>query len=156
MFIFIGIILNLLGIIGILFPVLPGIILNYIPIILLYINRGEEQIDFATLLVFGVLSISAVLLDYILPILEVKKFGASRKGLWCSIIGMIIGILFFPPFGMFFGLFLGSIIGELWSGKESSQAFKAGLATFLGSFTSLVFKLILAITMAIYFLFHLS
>lgn len=155
MFILIGIILNILGIIGIIIPVLPGIILNYFSLILVYIIRGKEELNFFTLFVFGVLTVLVTLLDYILPLIGAKKFGASRMGLWSSAIGMVIGILFFPPFGMFLGLLVGSIVGELLAGNEGSQALKAGFATFLGSLTSVVFKLILAVMMTICFLFHL-
>ena len=150
-----GIILNIIGILGVILPALPGIVLNYIALVLLYTVRGEAVFGIRILIVFGVLTFMVTLLDYILPILGAKKYGASRQGIWGAVIGMLIGMLFFPPLGIVFGLLIGAFVGEIMAGKEHSQALRAGLATFLGSLTSMVVKLVLAIVMTIYFLIHI-
>ena len=90
-----------------------------------------------------------------LPLVGAKKFGASRTGIIFAAIGMITGIIFFPPSGIFFGLLIGAFIGELIAGKNQSQAFKAGFVTFLGILTSMVVKLMLAVVMTVYYLWHL-
>mgnify|MGYP001079769119 CR=1 FL=1 len=149
-----GIILNILGIIGIVVPALPGIILNYLALFLLYISRGEEAIGLNALIMFGLLTLLVALLDYILPLAGAKKLGASRTGIIFAVIGMITGMIFFPPFGIFFGLLIGAFVGELIAGKSQSQAFKAGLVTFLGILTSMVVKLMLAVVMTVYYLWH--
>ncbi len=155
MLIIIGIILNMIGIIGVIVPALPGIVLNYIALILLYTVKGEAEFSLRMLIVFGILTGLVVLLDYILPLLGARKYGASRMGIWGAVIGMVIGIVFFPPFGIIFGLLMGAFLGELIAGKEQSQALRAGFATFLGSLTSMVVKLLLAIVMTVYFFIHL-
>ena len=155
MLILIGILLNIIGIIGIVVPALPGIILNYLALILLYISRGEEAIGLSVLITFGLLSFLVALLDYILPLAGAKKYGASRTGIIFAVLGMIAGMVFYPPFGIFFGLLIGAFVGELIAGKSQSQAFKAGIATFLGSITSMVVKLMLAVVMTAYYLWHL-
>jgi uncharacterized protein YqgC (DUF456 family) len=149
-----GIILNILGIIGIVVPALPGIILNYLALFLLYISRGEEAIGLNALIMFGLLTLLVALLDYILPLAGTKKLGASRTGIIFAVIGMITGMIFFPPFGIFFGLLIGAFVGELIAGKSQSQAFKAGFVTFLGILTSMVVKLMLAAVMAVYYFWH--
>lgn len=149
-----GIILNILGIIGIVVPALPGVILNYLALLLLYISRGEEAIGLNALIMFGLLTLLVALLDYILPLAGAKKLGASRTGIIFAVIGMITGMIFFPPFGIFFGLLIGAFVGELIAGKSQSQAFKAGLVTFLGILTSMVVKLMLAVVMTVYYLWH--
>lgn len=149
-----GIILNILGIIGIVVPALPGIILNYLALFLLYISRGEEAIGLNALITFGLLTLLVALLDYILPLAGAKKLGASRTGIIFAVIGMITGMIFFPPFGIFFGLLIGAFVGELIAGKSQSQAFKAGFVTFLGILTSMVVKLMLAVVMTVYYLWH--
>jgi len=153
--IIIGVFLNIIGIIGVIVPALPGVVLNFIALILLYISRGKAEISFRILIVFGILTFSVVLLDYILPLLGARKYGASRMGIWGAAIGMLVGIIFFPPFGIIFGLLIGAFLGELIAGKERSQALRAGFATFLGSLTSVVVKLLLAIVMTVYFFVHL-
>ncbi|HKK83810.1 MAG TPA: DUF456 domain-containing protein [Atribacterota bacterium] len=153
--IIIGVILNIIGIIGVILPALPGIVLNYIALILLYVAKGEVEFSLRILIVFGILTLLVTLLDYILPLLGARKYGASRMGVWGAVIGMLVGIMFLPPFGIIFGLLIGAFLGELIAGKEQSQALRAGFATFLGSLTSMVVKLLLAIVMTVYFLIHL-
>jgi hypothetical protein len=68
---------------------------------------------------------------------------------------MLVGIIFFPPFGIIFGLLIGAFLGELIAGKDQSQALRAGFATFLGSLTSMVVKLTLSIVMTIYFFINI-
>ncbi|MFW6149874.1 MAG: DUF456 domain-containing protein [Atribacterota bacterium] len=155
MLIIIGVILNIIGIIGVILPALPGIVLNYIALILLYIAKGEAEFSLRILIVFGIITLLVTLLDYILPLLGARKYGASRIGILGSVIGMLVGIIFFPPFGIIFGLLIGAFLGELIAGKEQSQALRAGFATFLGSLTSMVVQLLLAIVMTFYFLSQL-
>jgi len=120
----IGFILNIIGIIGVILPALPGVVLNYSALILLYISKGQAGINIDLLIVFGLLTVLVSSLDYILPLLGAKKYGASRMGIYGSALGMIIGILFFPPFGIIFGLLIGAFLGELIAGKNQSQALK--------------------------------
>jgi len=108
----VGFFLNIIGLIGIVIPALPGIVLNYIALILFYIARGRAEFDLSILIVFGILTVSVTLLDYFLPLLGAKRYGASRMGIWGAVIGMIIGMVFFPPFGIIFGLLIGAFLGN--------------------------------------------
>lgn len=155
MLIILGIILNIVGIIGIVVPAMPGIVLNYIALILLYISKGSDVVSISSIAIFGLLTLVVAILDYVLPLLGAKKFGASRMGIAGAVVGMIVGMVSFPPAGIFFGLLTGAFLGELIAGKDQSQAFKAGFATFLGSLTSIAVKLILALVMTVYYFWHL-
>ena len=91
-------------------------------------------------------------LDYLLPAVGAKKFGASKYGFWGAIIGMLLGIIFVPPLGIIIGAFLGAISGELIAGKEASKALKAGWGVFVGVMVGMLLKLILAGVMTFYFI----
>jgi len=80
-----------------------------------------------------------------------KVYKASSSGIWGSIIGMIIGILFFPPFGMILGLFVGAVLGELIAGKEEWRALKVGTVTFVASMLMILIKLAASGIMTFYF-----
>jgi hypothetical protein len=99
----------------------------------------------------GLITGAVYFLDYLLPIFGAKIFKASKQGIWFSIIGMIIGIFFFPPFGVIIGLLLGAIIGELLAGKAKSEAVKVGLISFLFSLLAILIKITLVGIMAYYF-----
>lgn len=96
-----------------------------------------------TVIVFG--------LDYVLPIFGAKLYKASKQGIWFSVIGMLIGIFFFPPFGMILGLLIGAIIGELISGKAKLEAIKIGFVSFVFSLLAILIKIALVGVMTFYF-----
>ena len=90
----------------------------------------------------AVITIVITALDYIVPALGAKKFGASRYGFWGAVIGMILGIIYAPPFGMIIGAFLGAIVGEMLKGKQTYEALKAGWGVFAGIMFGIIIKLI--------------
>jgi uncharacterized protein YqgC (DUF456 family) len=65
---------------------------------------------------------------------------------------MIVGIFFFPPWGMIAGILIGAVLGELLAGKESSAAVKIGIVTFIASIIMIVTKLIISGIMTFYFM----
>ncbi len=150
-FIIIGLILAVTGIVGCIVPGLPGPPLNYIAIVLLDIAQ-PDTFSSKFLLWFGLVVVIVYFLDYILPVIGAKIYNASKYGIWGSIIGMIIGIFFFPPFGMVLGIIIGAVTGELLAGKEQSQALKVGFATFVASMTVIIIKLSLSMILTFYFL----
>ena len=130
--------LCIIGLIGCVIPLLPGPPLNLAGLFLVqYVHKPYET---QTLIIFGILTTVALFIDYLLPIWFAKKFGATKKGIWGSIIGMFIGV-FFTPVGMILGLFLGAVIGDLMSGRTSQQATRSGIAIFLGTLLSVGLKL---------------
>ncbi len=104
------------------------------------------------IVIFGIITLVITILDYLLPIWGAKVYKASKYGIWGSIIGMIIGIFFFPPWGMIAGILIGAVLGELIAGKESSQAFKIGVVTFIASIIMIIAKLIISGIMTFYFM----
>jgi uncharacterized protein YqgC (DUF456 family) len=91
-------------------------------------------------------------LDYVLPIWGAKVYKASKYGIWGSVIGMLIGVFFFPPWGMILGLLIGAVIGELTAGKQSAEAFKVGFVTFAASIIMILVKLVISGIMSFYLL----
>ena len=55
-------------------------------------------------------------------------------------IGMLIGLIWFPPFGMLAGAFLGALAGEMMSGKDSSEALKPAWGVFVGTIVGVGLK----------------
>lgn len=90
-------------------------------------------------------------MDYLLPIFTAKRYGASKFGIWGSILGMILGIVLFPPFGLIIGAFLGALFGELIFNKDKRNAAKAGLGVFIGTMLGIVVKLSVSGVIAFFF-----
>ena len=61
----------------------------------------------------AIVAIIVSVLDNIIPALGAKKYGAEKISVWLALLGTLVGILFFPPWGIFIGAFLGALLGEL-------------------------------------------
>ena len=142
--------LILAGIAGSLLPVLPGLPLSYLGLLLLHF---ATDYTFSTLflVVWAVVILVIQLLDYYVPIWGTRRFGGTKKGVWGSTIGLLVG-LFMGPWGIILGPFLGAFIGEQLSHKDIQQSFQSALGSFIGIVFGAVIKLIAGGMMLYYFI----
>ncbi len=148
--IIIGILLLLIGFAGCIIPGVPGPPIAYIGL-LIQVFKSENPFTTKFLIIWALIMVGVSLLDYVVPVIGTKKFGGSKRGIWGSVIGLFIGIFFFPPIGLIIGPFLGAFIGELTGGKETQSALKAGFGSFIGFITGVALKLVVTGLMAYYF-----
>jgi len=139
--IILGLILSITGLIGCILPIIPGPPLSFFALLILSYARDWEPFSVTFLIVMGVLTVLALILDYVVPAGWSKKHGASKLGVWGSILGMITGLFLFPPFGLFIGGFVGAMIGELFAGKAGDDALRAGMSVFVGHLVSTGLKM---------------
>ncbi len=152
LFIIIGLLLAIVGMIGCILPVIPGPILSFCALILLSWINNWQIFSQTFLMVMGAVTIFLIVLDYIAPALGAKKYGATRRGIWGSAIGMIIGIFFIPPWGMIVGAFAGALLGELSSGKSGRKALRAGWGILIGSVLGVGLKLAFTAVVLFYYI----
>ncbi|WP_183306898.1 DUF456 domain-containing protein [Dysgonomonas hofstadii] len=145
-----GAIFIIIGIVGCIVPVLPGIPLSYIGILLLHFT---SKVQFSTefLVVWCIVVVVVQILDYYIPVWGTQKFGGGTKGAWGSAIGIVAGLFIFPPWGIILFPFVGAVIGELIDEKEPKVAIKAGFGAFLGFVAGIIMKLAVAVMLAFYF-----
>ena len=148
--IILGLLIAVVGLIGCIIPAIPGPPLNFLALVILELAI-ENAFTSDFFIFWAIITVVITVLDYVLPIMGAKVYKASSFGIWGSIIGMIIGILFFPPFGMILGLFVGAVLGELIAGKEEWQALKVGTVTFVASMLMILIKLAASGIMTFYF-----
>jgi len=149
-----GSICMVIGILGCLLPVLPGPPVSYAGLILLQLTT-RHPFSARFLIIYGILTALAFVIDYVMPIYGTKKFQGTKYGMWGSAIGLIIGILFFSPFGIIIGPLLGAFLGELLDGKDIVRAMKSSLGSLIGFLAGTAIKLVLSITMAYYYVINL-
>jgi uncharacterized protein YqgC (DUF456 family) len=104
--------LLLVGLLGSVIPVIPGPPLGYVGLLLLQWS-GYGGFSAVFLWVWAGITVAVTVTDYVLPAIMTKKFGGSRLAVIGSVVGLILGIFFFPPLGMILGPFLGALAGEL-------------------------------------------
>ncbi len=138
------------GIIGCILPIIPGPPLNYVGLLLLHFTE-RYQFSEKFLVTWAIITAAVYAFDYVVPAWGTKKFGGSKRGVWGSVIGLIVGLFFFPPLSIIIGPFVGAVVGELSGGKDSTTAFKSGFGAFLGFLAGTLLKLITSGFMTWYF-----
>ena len=146
------ILLILTGLIGCIVPGLPGPPISYLGVIIQQFRPGENPYTLRFLLIWGLITLAVTLLDYVVPIYGTRRFGGTKNGVYGSVAGLLIGIFFFPPFGIIAGPFIGAFLGELTAGKNARQALRAGIGSFLGFLTGTAAKLIVSGILTYYFI----
>jgi len=154
LYIFLGSIFILVGIIGCFLPVLPGPPISFLGILILQLTSNPP---FSTEFIFfwGLITLAVTIMDYVIPVYGTKRFGGSKYGVIGSMIGLIIGIIFFPPLGIIIGPLVGAILGEYYSGKSSNRAMKSALGSFMGFLLGTFIKLIVSLVLAFYFFINI-
>lgn len=151
LWIVVGLIILVIGIVGCVLPVIPGQVLSWGSLLILQLT-SPPPFTAKFIVVWALITAGVTLLDYYVPIWGTKKLGGSKKGIWGATFGLIVGIFFFPPFGLIIGPFVGAYIGELAAGKNSNVAFKSGLGSFLGFVAGTMMKLTISFIMGYYFI----
>ena len=57
---------------------------------------------------------------------------------------MLVGLVWFPPFGMVVGTFLGAWIGETAKGRSGGRSMRAAWGVFVGTMVGIGLKLIVS------------
>lgn len=142
LFFVIAFLLIVLGIIGCIVPMLPGIPLSYAGIVLLHIT-DKVQFSNSQLIVWLILVIVLQVIDYITPMLGSKFSGGTAYANRGCIAGTIVG-LFFMPWGIILGPFIGAVIGEMLGGRDLDHALKAGFGSLIGFVLGTLAKVIVS------------
>jgi uncharacterized protein YqgC (DUF456 family) len=145
-------ILMLVGLVGVVLPILPGIPLSWLGLFIYAIGTGFERISITTVVIFFILMVLTLLLDFAAPMLGAKKYKASRLGVFGAFLGFTVGIFIFNIWGVILGPFIGALVGELVAGKQSGQAFRSALGTLLGFILGALFKVVVILVMAGFFI----
>jgi uncharacterized protein len=150
--IILGLLVSIIGLAGCILPVIPGPPLSFVALILLSIAKDWQVFSPTFLWIMAALTILVTILDYVVPAAGAKKYGASKLGVWGSIIGMFVGLFFFPPWGMLFGALIGAVLGEFIVGKQGDQALKAGWGVFVGNLMGVGLKMAASAVMLLYYI----
>ena len=134
------------GFAGTILPVVPGVPLVFLGMLLAAWTDGFQHVGTFTLIVLGLLTLIALLVDFVAGLLGAKKVGASRLALFGAAVGTVVGIFFGIP-GLLLGPFAGALLGELFAGGTMRRATDVGIAAWLGFLLGTVFKLALCFAM---------
>lgn len=140
----------LAGLICTLVPALPGPPLVLAAAVVHRLVFGEASISNLVLVILVLLTVIAVVFDFLASMFGSKKFGATWRGMVGAVIGGIIGLFFSLP-GIILGPFLGAMLLEMLGDKEFKQAVHAGLGATVGLLLGIAGKFSIGVVMIILF-----
>jgi uncharacterized protein YqgC (DUF456 family) len=134
------------GLVGLLFPAVPGAPLIFAGLLLAAWAEGFKYVGFGTIIVIAVIALLTMGVDLWATMFGAKKFGASKRAVIGALLGTVMGLFLGFP-GVVFGPFIGAVIGELLAQKNLRQASRAGIGATLGIVLGAALKLALAFAM---------
>lgn len=142
------IILLIVGILGTVLPVLPGLLLSLCGL-LIYKFGTDAPLSMVYIWIFAFLTAISVVLNYVIPAKTTQKYGGTRWGSIGSVIGTIAGMFLIPlPFGFLIGMFLGVFVGELLhDANDKKKAWNSTKGALIGFLYGTGFNLIVGLAM---------
>jgi uncharacterized protein len=144
--------LMLIGVAGIVLPVLPGTPLLFGGMLLGAWLDDFSRVGVIAVVVLGVLAVLAWAIDFAAGVLGTKLVGASTEAMVGAGIGGVVGLFGGIP-GLIFGPVIGAAAGELYAQRTAQQAAKAGVAAGLGFVVAMAAKLGITVAMVAVFVF---
>jgi len=135
-----------IGLVGIVFPLLPGATFLFAGMWLAAWIENYQRISVAT--VWGLFALMALsfVVDWLAGALGAKKAGASKAAIIGATLGSIFGVLV-GFWGLLVFPFVGAVIGELITHGAKLRASQVGFAAWLGVMLGLVAKIAIAFAM---------
>ncbi|MCW2278906.1 DUF456 domain-containing protein [Heliophilum fasciatum] len=149
------ILVMLVGVLGTVLPVLPGIPLIFIAMVGYGYAEGYQQMSLAFLGVNLLIVLISLALDYAGTAWGARRFGATSSGATAAAVGGLVGVLVLGPFGLVLGPFLGAIGGEVLQGRKLEDALEAGIGTMLGLAGASAIRFILSLAMVAFFVWRI-
>lgn len=154
----------IVGVAGSVLPVLPWPVLVYISLILLQLTE-HSPFTWTFLIIFGIINILVMLLDYVVPIWGTKKFWWTKRWTRWSTVGLVVAVVILPilwitiwPFGLLWLIWWPFLWAYLWEKlwwKEHKHALKSAYGSFIWFLSGMFLKLVISLVMASYFFIKL-
>lgn len=152
----VSIALLVLGILGTVLPVLPGLLLSLAGV-LIYKFGTDAPLSMVYIWIFVFLTIISTVLNYVIPARTNRKYGGTRWGSVGSVLGTIGGMFFIPvPFGFLIGMFSGVFVGELLhDATDKKKAWNSTKGAFIGFLYGTGFNFMVGLAMFLVVLFDI-
>jgi len=121
-----------MGLIGIIVPLVPGTLLIWIAVLFYVITDGFGLLTVPAFAVITFIALGTGTADLWMPLLGAKSGGASKRALLLGIAGSIIGTFIAALLGTIIGYAVGILIGEYQKRGDWNEAFRAALGGVAG------------------------
>ena len=132
--------LIVVGLIGIIVPIIPGTFLIWLSVLIYAIIEGFDSIDWISFTAITIIALISGTADLWMSLLGAKTGGASKRALAYGMIGSVVGLIilgsvFFPLgsiFGGIIGYAVGVLAGQYHKHRDWNIAFKASIGGIAG------------------------
>lgn len=138
------IVFMIVGLIGVMFPVMPGIFMIWLGVFVYVWRYGFEVITIWHFLFITLIVLVAGTSDLWLPIFGAKKAGAAKRTIITGMVGAIAGSILIPiPIvGTIIGYAIGILLGEYHKRRDWDQAWRASKGGLAGWGIATVIQLV--------------
>lgn len=138
----------LVGLAGSVLPVLPGPPVAYAGFLLQQL-RQPAPFSSRFLVVWGIVTVIIVVLDYLVPVWGTKRYGGTKYGIWGCTLGFLLAF-WMGPIGIVAGPFIGAFVGEMIARQDMRLALKAAWGSVLAFLLGTVIKIVACLLMLYY------
>lgn len=142
----------ILGFVGVIAPVIPSVVMFWVGFLIYHFLINSETLTWMFWMVAAVLTVLVFISDFVANSYFVKKYGGSKKSEAAAIVGVIVGMFVYPPFGVIFVPFVFVLALEFIATKDINAAFRAALGSLLAFFASSAFNLVIYVLLIVWFL----
>lgn len=114
---------------------------------------GYSSAELPFLIVMGVLSVAAMLVDNVAASWGAGRYGGTSAGMWGALIGGLAGL--WLPLGLLWGPALGAFLFEFGTGRSAEDALKSAWGTLIGLLSGMAARFGLHVLMGMYGLWEL-
>jgi len=150
-----GLVLHGIGIMGCVIPGIPGPLVSFSSLFLFYL-LPDQEVGLAGMVTWGAFAVITTGMDLVVPVLGAKRFGSSREGIIGGMIGIVVGLFFFPPLGIILGPLVGTVAGDLIAGGTFSKALNSGMGSLLGFLVGTSIKLTYCVVIVLFFYYKVA
>lgn len=138
------------GLLGIILPILPGVVLIWLTVLAYAVFEGFSSIGWITFTVITLIALVASTVDIWMPVVGSKKGGASKRAILLGLLGGLLGFFLLTPimpvvgsiFGGIIGYAVGTLIGQYHKYRDWNLAVKASVGGITGWGLSLIVQMI--------------
>lgn len=144
------IIFMLIGLVGTLLPLVPGVGLIFVGIVIYGLFDQWVSYSVGLAVVAGILTVVAFFIDQAAGSIGAKKFGASTLAALGALLGSIVGGIVFNVPGLLAGGLLGSVGIELYRQRNLPASMRAATGVLVGTAIGAASQFVVALVLVIY------
>ena len=138
-----------LGLFGVVLPVLPGLVLIWGAAVVYGLIVGFNTIGWVVIAILSALTVVSIVKGFVIPRRAAVDSGASTRAQVGAVVGGLIGFFIIPVFGLIIGALAGLVLVEYQLKGDWNAAMTAAKGTARGFGISVLIDLCLGIVMIV-------